>query len=83
MGEINEQNSWKKVISMAKGEKQFDDEKLLKKTLKNREREKTKSSKVWKERLESVDTAINAKQTKRTENLQKRITDKKNKKKRK
>lgn len=50
----------------------FDDPKLLKKKIKREERAKTKSTKAWKEREESVDKHLKQRQEKRNKNLQDR-----------
>lgn len=60
---------WAKVQAAARGVKIRDDEKILKKAIKRREKEKSKSSLEWNKRDQDIKDAEAAKQKKRTENL--------------
>ncbi|CCH45768.1 Hydrocephalus-inducing protein [Wickerhamomyces ciferrii] len=68
--ELNEKEKWNSVIAQAEGEKLRNDEKLLKKALKRKEALKRKSEYEWKERKQTVQDSISAKQKRREENLQ-------------
>lgn len=70
---------WQKVQAAASGTKIKDDETLLKKTIKRREKEKSKSSKEWIDRKKETKEKETEKARKREENIQKRITEKKDK----
>lgn len=65
---------------MATGEKIKDDKALLKKTIKRQEKIKTKSAQEWTKREEKVKYDEQSKIKKRTDNLQKRIDAKKDRK---
>lgn len=60
---------WKKAIKQASGDKVQDDVALLKRAIKRKEKEKKKSGKEWKDRIEHVETSIRDKQKKRNENI--------------
>jgi hypothetical protein len=79
---IEEKERWNKMMTLATGEKVKDDAKLLKKTLKRKEKEKEQSSKKWKERQETVKKHQEDRQRKRRENLESRKQDKNKSKKR-
>lgn len=68
--EQNEKDKWNTVIAQAEGEKLRNDEKLLRKALKRKDAQKRKSEFEWKERKETVENSISAKQKRREENLQ-------------
>eukprot|EP00158_Paraphelidium_tribonemae_P003023 Partr_v1_DN25845_c0_g1_i1_m2936 putative surfeit locus protein len=68
---------WNKSLALASGEKLQDDPKLLKKTIKKREKMKEKSKKVWSDRITKEKKSIAKKQSTRNENIKKRIDDKK------
>jgi len=70
--EIKQKMAWKSALQKAEGIKQRDDPKLLKKTLKKRDKLKQKSKKEWKEREQNVKKRIDEKQKKREKNLQDR-----------
>ncbi|SCU88775.1 LAME_0E01112g1_1 [Lachancea meyersii CBS 8951] len=65
-----EKEKWQRAMLQAEGEKFRDGEKLLRKALKRKEAKKRKSAVEWRERKESVATAISDKQKRREENLQ-------------
>ncbi|WEJ94536.1 hypothetical protein PSN45_002025 [Yamadazyma tenuis] len=64
-----EKEKWQRVMSQAEGVKVKDDEKLLKKALKRKEKQKLKSEIEWQERKRFVKDTIAAKIKKRDENL--------------
>ena len=78
--QLKESMAWDKAIKKAEGEKLKDDPKLLKKTLKSREKRKTQSKKKWEDRVKTVENQKQEKQTKRKENIKERRQDKINKK---
>eukprot|EP01138_Halocafeteria_seosinensis_P015636 gb/GECG01015957.1/.p1 GENE.gb/GECG01015957.1/~~gb/GECG01015957.1/.p1 ORF type:complete len:377 (+),score=105.16 gb/GECG01015957.1/:1-1131(+) len=65
---------WDAAMKRAEGEKVLDDPKLLKKTLKRKQKAKQKSRKQWEERKELTEQKKKAKQEKRQTNLQQRKT---------
>ncbi|KAJ3169766.1 surfeit locus protein [Irineochytrium annulatum] len=74
---IEEKEKWGKLMKMAEGETVKDDTKLLKKTLKRKEKVKEKSGKEWESRRKDVQKSQVARQQKRTENLKARSESKK------
>ena len=74
--DIAEKDTWLNARKRAHGERIRDDTSLLKKTLKRKEKQKTKSSKEWNERLDGVKKSQDMKQKKREANLQKRKEEK-------
>ncbi|KXS99024.1 hypothetical protein AC578_6143 [Pseudocercospora eumusae] len=74
--DIEEKDMWLNAKKRAHGERVRDDTSLLKKALKRKEKQKTKSEKEWKEREENITKAREAKQKKRETNLQKRRDEK-------
>ncbi|KAK4160104.1 hypothetical protein QBC43DRAFT_220515, partial [Cladorrhinum sp. PSN259] len=74
--DIEEKETWLAARKRAEGEKVVDNENLLKKALKRKEKAKKKSEKEWKDRAEGVTKAIYDRQKKREANLQKRKDDK-------
>ncbi|KAK4231968.1 ribosomal RNA-processing protein 14 [Podospora fimiseda] len=78
--DIEEKETWLAARKRAEGEKVVDNENLLKKALKRKEKAKKKSEKEWKDRAEGVTKAIYDRQKKREANLQKRKDDKMSKK---
>jgi len=78
---IESKEKWKKALEKSEGVKVKDDEELLKKTIRRKEHDKKKGTKLWKEQKEGVESKKAAKQKKRETNLTKRKTDKKDKKK--
>ncbi|KAJ3029734.1 surfeit locus protein, partial [Rhizophlyctis rosea] len=67
--QITESQQWSKLSHLAEGEKVKDDVKLLKKSLKRKEKEKAKSSAVWNDRQNTVKKDQEQRQKKREENL--------------
>lgn len=76
-----EEEDWKKALSLASGEKIKDDPKLLKKSLKRTEHQKKKSAQEWAARKEKVKKDEQAKIKKREENIKNRKEKGGNKKK--
>lgn len=72
--------AWSKALSAAKGVKIRDDEKLLRKAAKRKEKLKTKSGVEWSERKKDVEKKQADVQQRRQENLTQRIEAKKAKK---
>ncbi|CAI5758033.1 unnamed protein product [Candida verbasci] len=67
-----EKDKWQRVMAQAEGIKLKDDEKLLKKSLKRKEKQKLKSEIEWKERKQFVKDSVAARAKKREENLKAR-----------
>ncbi|KAI4715870.1 SURF6-domain-containing protein [Aureobasidium sp. EXF-10727] len=78
--EIEEKDMWLNAKKRAHGERVKDDQSLLKKTLKRKTDQKTKSATQWNERLDNVKKGKEMKDKKRTENLAKRAAEKGSKK---
>ncbi|KAL2268487.1 hypothetical protein VTJ83DRAFT_3333 [Remersonia thermophila] len=74
--EVLEKEAWLAARRRAEGIKVHDNESLLKKALKRKEKAKKKSEREWKERAEGVKHAIQERQRKREENLRKRREEK-------
>lgn len=75
-GEIEEKDSWINARKKAQGERVRDDTSLLKKALKRKEKQKSKSEKEWNQRGEDVVKGREMKQKKRDANLAKRKEEK-------
>ncbi|CDK27509.1 unnamed protein product [Kuraishia capsulata CBS 1993] len=73
---LTEKSSWQKALANVQGVKVKDDERLLKKALKRQEAKKRKSEREWRERKETVENTIKAKQDRREENLRLRRENK-------
>lgn len=74
--EVLEKETWLAARKRAEGVKVHDNESLLKKALKRKEKSKKKSEREWKDRAEDVKTSIQQRQRKREENLRKRRDEK-------
>jgi hypothetical protein len=74
--DIEEKDLWLNAKKKAHGEKVRDDTSLLKKTLKRKDKMKTKSATEWNARKEGVAKSQAMKQKKREENLKKRRDEK-------
>ena len=74
--DIEEKELWLNAKKRAHGEKVRDDNSLLKKTLKRKEKAKKKSEKEWTERKDGIAKSQAMRQKKREENLQKRRDEK-------
>jgi len=70
--ETKQKMSWENALQKAGGEKVRDDPKLLKKSIKRKEKAKGKSAKEWDERVESVEQKKEERQKKRKQNLKER-----------
>lgn len=71
-GELEEKNSWAKAIYKAKGVAIRDDARLLKKALTKKKAQKSRGKLFWEEKQQKVVEEMQAKQTKRRDNLQAR-----------
>jgi len=78
--EIEEKDAWLAAKKRAQGEKVFDDPKLLAKSVKRLEKEKSKSKQEWKDRITNVEKGKEMRQKRREENLRKRREEKGTKK---
>ncbi|KAF2722322.1 SURF6-domain-containing protein, partial [Polychaeton citri CBS 116435] len=74
--DIAEKDSWLNATKRAHGAKVRDDTSLLRKALKRKEKQKSKSEKEWKEREDNVVKGKEMKQKKREANLQRRKDEK-------
>lgn len=77
---IRNRESWKKAILKADGVKVKDDVKLLKKTIRRKEKKKSKSKEDWEKRKEIQNKKISDAQKKRKENIRKKKKEKNEKK---
>lgn len=78
--QLKDKIAWDNALKKAEGQKLKDDPKLLKKTLKRKEKIKSHSQKKWKDRTETVEKQKDERQKKRTQNLKQRREDKMKKK---
>ena len=74
--DIAEKDMWLNARKRAHGERVRDDTNLLKKALKRKEKQKSKSEREWKDREDAVVKGREMKQKKREANLQKRKEEK-------
>lgn len=74
--EVLEKETWLAARRRAEGDKVHNDESLLKKAVKRKEKAKKKSEKEWKERARGVENSIRERQRKREDNLRKRRDEK-------
>lgn len=70
--EVLEKETWLAARRRAEGEKVHNDESLLKKAVKRKDKAKKKSEKEWTERVQGVQKAQKQRQQKREENIRKR-----------
>lgn len=70
--EVLEKETWLAARRKAEGEKVHNDESLLKKAVKRKEKAKKKSEKEWNDRVQGVQKAQKQRQQKREENIRKR-----------
>ncbi|KIW05604.1 uncharacterized protein PV09_03475 [Verruconis gallopava] len=73
---LEEKDMWLHARQRVSGEKVLNDVSLLKKSLKRKEKAKSRSEKQWNERLEAVKRSQEARQRKREENIAKRREEK-------
>ncbi|ODV81168.1 SURF6-domain-containing protein [Suhomyces tanzawaensis NRRL Y-17324] len=73
---FEEKEKWQRVMSQAEGVKLKDDEKLLRKAIKRKEKQKLKSEIEWKERKQIVKDTVAARAKRREENLKARRDNK-------
>lgn len=78
--ELAERHAWESAMEKAEGNKVKDDPKLLKKSLKRKEKMKAKSKKQWDTRKEQQNKQMEEKQKRRQKNLKERAEAKKGKK---
>ena len=74
--EVLEKETWLAARRRAEGQKIHDDEALLKKAVKRKERAKKKSEREWSERASGVEKSMKERQKKREDNIRKRKEDK-------
>ena len=77
--DVLEKEAWLAARRRTEGEKIRDNETLLKKAIKRKDKVKRRSDREWKDRAEGVANAIKDRQKKREDNLRKRREDKMNK----
>ncbi|ODV69207.1 SURF6-domain-containing protein [Hyphopichia burtonii NRRL Y-1933] len=71
-----EKDQWQRVMSQAEGVKLKDDEKLLRKAIKRKEKQKLRSEIEWKDRKQVVKDTVAARAKRREENLKSRKDNK-------
>lgn len=77
--ELVEKHAWRAALEKAEGNKIKDDPKLLKKSLKRKEKMKARSKKQWDERKDQQNKQMADKQKRRQKNLKERAEGKKKK----
>jgi hypothetical protein len=77
---LKEKSQWDAATQRARGEKVKDDKSLLKKNLKRKEKRKDQIKQKWDSRKEGVQKKMDDRQKKRTENIQAKKKDNKDKK---
>jgi hypothetical protein len=80
-GKHQERHSWGAALKRARGEKVYDDPKLLKKSIKKEAKIKRKKAAAWAEREAKQRETIQSRQTERKSNIQNKIRAKKDAKK--
>jgi len=78
--ELKTKISWDSAFQKAEGAKLKDNPKLLKKTIKRKEKQKQKSSKNWQDRVETVEKQKEEKQKLRKQHIKEKREEKMNKK---
>lgn len=74
--DVEDKDLWLNAKKRAHGERVRDDTSLLKKALKRKETAKKKSAREWRDRIDTVASSKEQRQTKRDENLRKRRDEK-------
>lgn len=74
--DIEDKDAWLNAKKKVHGERVRDDTSLLKKALKRKENQKSKSEKKWQERIRGVEKGKEMRQKKREDNLRKRKEEK-------
>jgi hypothetical protein len=74
--DVEDKDLWLNAKKRAHGERVRDDTSLLKKALKRKETAKRKSEREWRDRIDTVASSKEQRQTKRDENLRKRRDEK-------
>ncbi|PAV90585.1 hypothetical protein WR25_13261 isoform B [Diploscapter pachys] len=77
---LEEEIKWNRAMKRASGVKVKDDENLLMKGLKRKEKDKAKKKEKWEQRVGKVEKDIQERQDKRKENIRKRVEEKKKRK---
>eukprot|EP01024_Parvocaulis_polyphysoides_P002990 TRINITY_DN1084_c1_g1_i1.p2 TRINITY_DN1084_c1_g1~~TRINITY_DN1084_c1_g1_i1.p2 ORF type:complete len:362 (-),score=92.57 TRINITY_DN1084_c1_g1_i1:221-1285(-) len=77
--EILRKEGWEASIRRAQGEKVYDDPKLLKRSLKAIKKRKEKSAQAWNQRIKAQKQQMDDRQARRTDNINKKIQAKKQK----
>lgn len=78
--ELKQRTKWKSAFDKSEGRKVRDDVSLIRASLKQESKAKSKSRKEWKARLEAIDVKKEKQQMKRVKNLQHRRRQKQEKK---